>query len=127
MVKTIRTKKIAPYLYIAPFVIITLFIFGYSIPSVFLFSFQRIRGISGEFIGLANYKHVVTNIEFQAAVKNNIQLLIIVPILVFFALILAVLVFKGVRGWRVNRTAIFIPYILPITVVGITFGYIFTL
>ena len=127
MVKTIRTKKIAPYLYIAPFVIITLFIFGYSIPSVFLFSFQRIRGISGEFIGFANYKHVVTNIEFQAAVKNNIQLLIIVPILVFFALILAVLVFKGVRGWRVYRTAVFIPYILPITVVGITFGYIFTL
>jgi ABC-type sugar transport system permease subunit len=65
--------------------------------------------------------------EFQAAVKNNLQLLIIVPVLVFLAIILSVLVFEGVRGWRFYRTAIFIPYILPITVVGITFGYIFTL
>ncbi len=127
MIRTIRTTRIAPYLYIAPFVIITLFIFGYSIPSVFLYSFQRIRGISGEFIGLVNYKHVINNREFQAAVQNNMQLLIIVPVLVFIAIILSVLVFKGVRGWRVYRTAIFIPYILPITVVGITFGYIFTL
>jgi ABC-type sugar transport system permease subunit len=127
MIRTIRTNRVAPYLFIAPFVIITLFIFGYSIPSVFLYSFQRVRGISGEFIGLVNYKHVLNSMEFQAAVKNNIQLLIIVPILVFIALIISVLVFEGVRGWRAYRTALFIPYILPITVVGITFGYIFTL
>ncbi len=125
--KTIKTGKAAPYLYIAPFVIITLFIFGFSIPSIFIFSFQRIRGITGEFIGLGNYKHVIANMEFQAAVKNNLQLLIIVPVLVFLAIIMSVLVFEGVRGWKFYRTAIFIPYILPITVVGITFGYIFTL
>ncbi len=127
MMKTIKTGKAAPYLYIAPFVIITLFIFGFSIPSIFIFSFQRIRGITGEFIGLGNYKHVIANMEFQAAVKNNLQLLIIVPVLVFLAIIMSVLVFEGVRGWKFYRTAIFIPYILPITVVGITFGYIFTL
>jgi ABC-type sugar transport system permease subunit len=127
MLKTIKTNRIAPYLYIAPFVIITLFIFGFSIPSIFIFSFQRIRGISGEFIGLSNYKHVIANMEFQAAVKNNLQLLIIVPVLVFLAIILSVLVFESVRGWKFYRTAIFIPYILPITVVGITFGYIFNM
>ena len=125
--KTIKTGKVAPYLYIAPFIIITLFIFGFSIPSIFIFSFQRIRGITGEFIGLSNYKHVIANMEFQAAVKNNMQLLIIVPVLVFLAIIMSVLVFENVKGWKFYRTAIFIPYILPITVVGITFGYIFTL
>lgn len=127
MLKTIKTGKAAPYLYIAPFVIITLFIFGFSIPSIFIFSFQRIRGITGEFIGLGNYKHVIASMEFQAAVKNNLQLLIIVPVLVFLAIIMSVLVFENVKGWKFYRTAIFIPYILPITVVGITFGYIFTL
>jgi ABC-type sugar transport system permease subunit len=127
MVRALRTRKIAPYLYIAPFLIITLFIFGYSIPSVFFFSFQRIQGISGEFIGIANYKHVLNNIEFQAAVKNNLQLLVIVPVLVSLAIIMSVFVFEGVRGWKIYRTMLFVPYILPITVVGITFGYIFTL
>jgi ABC-type sugar transport system permease subunit len=127
MVRALRTSTIAPYLYIAPFLIITLFIFGYSIPAVFAFSFQRIQGISGEFIGFSNYNHVLHNSEFQAAVRNNLQLLIIVPVLVLLAIVMSVLVFQGVGGWRIYRTMLFIPYILPITVVGITFGYIFTL
>ncbi len=127
MIRSLHTRRITPYLYIAPFLIVTLFIFGYSIPSVFVFSFQRIQGISGEFIGLSNYNHVLRNIEFQAAVRNNAQLLIIVPVLVLLAIIMSVLVFQGVQGWRIYRTLLFVPYILPITVVGITFGYIFTL
>jgi len=127
MTRTIKTNKITPYFYIVPFILLTLFIYGYSIPSIFIFSFQRISGISGEFIGLSNYEYVLTSIDFISAVKSNLKLLIIVPILVFLALIIAVLLFEGIKGWRFYRTAIFIPYVLPITVVGITFGYIFTL
>jgi ABC-type sugar transport system permease subunit len=125
--QVIRTRKITPYLYLLPYILITIFVFGYSIPSIFVFSFQRVRGISGEFIGLTNYAYVFKDIEFQYAVKNNMQMLIIVPVIIFLALVIAVFIFEGVRGWKFYRTAIFIPYIIPITVAGITFGYIFTL
>ena len=125
--RAIKTAKFTPYLYILPYLLIILFIFGFSIPAVFVYSFQRVRGMSGEFIGLANYSHVLKDVEFQASMKNNLQMLILLPVIVFIALILAVFIFEGVRGWKVYRTIIFIPYILPITVVGITFGYIFTL
>jgi len=125
--RIIKTRKITPYLYLLPYALVTIFIYGYSIPSIFVFSFQRVRGITGEFIGFANYAYVFSDLEFQYAIKNNLQMLIIVPIIIFFALVIAVFIFEGVRGWKFYRTAIFIPYIVPITVAGITFGYIFTL
>ncbi|MHA2346916.1 MAG: carbohydrate ABC transporter permease [Candidatus Hodarchaeales archaeon] len=125
--RIIKTNKIAPYLYLLPYILVTIFIYGYSIPSIFIFSFQRVKGITGEFIGLDNYATVFSDMEFQYAIKNNLQMLIIVPVIIFIALVIAVFIFEGVRGWKFYRTAIFIPYIIPITVAGITFGYIFTL
>jgi ABC-type sugar transport system permease subunit len=125
--RIIKTNKITPYLYLLPYILVTIFIYGYSIPSIFIFSFQRVKGITGEFIGLDNYATVFSDMEFQYAIKNNLQMLIIVPVIIFIALVIAVFIFEGVRGWKFYRTAIFIPYIIPITVAGITFGYIFTL
>jgi ABC-type sugar transport system permease subunit len=125
--KVIKSNKITPYLYLLPYLLIIIFIFGFSIPSVIVFSFQRVRGITGEFIGLDNYKYVLQDLEFKMSVRNNLQMLILVPVIIFIALVIAVFIFEGVKGWQFYRTAIFIPYILPITVVGITFGYIFTL
>jgi ABC-type sugar transport system permease subunit len=64
---------------------------------------------------------------FLTAVKNNAMLLICVPIMVVIALILAVFLFERIRGWQFYRTTLFLPYLLPITVVGLVFSYIFQL
>ena len=125
--RVIKTSRITPYLYILPYFLITIFIYGYSLPSIFVFSFQRVKGITGEFIGFENYKTVFNDSEFIFSIRNNLQMLILVPIIIFFALMIAVFIYEGVRGWQFYRTSIFIPYILPITVAGLTFGYIFTL
>jgi len=125
--KFIKTNKFIPYLYLLPYFLITILIYFSAIPLIVIFSFQRVHGLRGEFVGFDNYVHVLNNIEFKSAVINNLQLLILVPVIIFISLIIAVLIFEGVRGWKFYRTAIFIPYILPITVVGIAFGYIFTL
>ncbi|MFC2145147.1 carbohydrate ABC transporter permease [Actinomycetota bacterium] len=125
--RIIKTGRVTPYIYLLPYLLFISFIYAFSIPYAFVFSFQRVRGITGEFIGLANYRSVFNDVEFIFAIKNNLQMLIIVPIIIFIALVLAVFIFEGVRGWKFYRTAIFIPYILPITVAGLTFGYIFTL
>jgi len=125
--RAIKTSKITPYLYILPYFLITIFIYGYSLPSIFVFSFQRVKGITGKFVGFENYTSVFNDAEFKFSVKNNLQMLILVPVIIFIAMVLAVFIYEGVKGWQFYRTAIFIPYILPITVAGIAFGYIFTL
>jgi hypothetical protein len=71
MVRALRTRKIAPYLAIA-LSYHPLFIFGYPYHRS-LFSFQRIQGISGGFIGIANYKHVLQH-RIQAAVETTCSL-----------------------------------------------------
>ena len=47
--------------------------------------------------------------------------------MVIAALFLAVLLFERIRGWQFYRTTLFLPYLLPITVVGLVFSYIFQL
>ena len=42
-------------------------------------------------------------------------------------LLLAVFLFERIRGWKFYRTTLFLPYLLPIAVVGLIFSYIFQL
>jgi ABC-type sugar transport system permease subunit len=47
--------------------------------------------------------------------------------MVVVALVLAIFLFERIRGWQLYRTTLFLPYLLPITVVGLIFSYIFQL
>jgi ABC-type sugar transport system permease subunit len=123
----LKTRKITPYIYMLPAVIILGFIYGYSLVRVFDFSTRRIRGITGAFIGLNNYKFILEDPSFRRAVLNNINLFVLIPVLVFLAIIFSYLLFEHLKGWKVYRGSLFMPYILPIPVVGIIFGYMFTL
>ena len=123
----LKTKKIVPWLYIGPAILVIVFIYGFAIVKVFDFSFRRIRGISGIFIGFDNYKFLFKDIHYQKAVLNNATLLLLIPLLIFISLIFAVLLFEKIKGWKTYRVVLFIPYMLPIPVIGIVFGYMFTL
>jgi ABC-type sugar transport system permease subunit len=79
------------------------------------------------FVGLANYRSILKDDVFLQAARNNLALLICVPIMVVIALLLAIFLFERIRGWQFYRTTLFLPYLLPITVVGLIFSYIFQL
>lgn len=120
-------RKLEPYLFISPALIVFALIFGYPIYRLTVMSFQRpVKGVA-TFVGFANYASVFKDDVFIKAVKNNALLLITVPIMVFVALALAVFLFERIRGWQFYRTTLFLPYLLPITVVGLVFSYIFQL
>jgi ABC-type sugar transport system permease subunit len=106
---------------------IVLVIFGYPIFRLVVMSFQRRQKGMDIFVGFSNYQALFKDDVFLEAVKNNLTLLICVPIMVVIALILAVFLFERVRGWQIYRSTLFLPYLLPITVVGLIFSYIFQL
>ena len=116
-----------PYLFLAPALAALLLVFAYPIVRLIVLSFQR--PTSGEmlFVGLTNYRSILKDDVFLMAVKNNLTLLICVPIMVVVALLLAIFLFERVRGWRFYRTTLFLPYLLPIAVIGLVFSYIFQL
>jgi len=79
------------------------------------------------FVGLTNYRSILNDDVFLTAVKNNLTLLLCVPVMVVIALLLAIFLFERVRGWTFYRTTLFLPYLLPIAVIGLVFSYIFQL
>lgn len=54
--KFLYSQKVAPYVFIAPFIITFLLFFAYSIVSMVIMSFQRVAGPNTTFNGLENYK-----------------------------------------------------------------------
>ena len=66
------SQKVAPYVFIAPFVITFLVFFAYSIVSMVMMSFQKVAGPNTAFIGLDNYK-VLTNSIFLKSLRKDIE------------------------------------------------------
>ena len=120
-------RKIEPYLFLAPALIVLLVVFAYPVVRLAILSFQRPSAGKMLFVGTANYRAILTDSVFLQAAKNNVALLICVPIMVVIALLLAIFLFERIRGWQFYRTTLFLPYLLPIAVVGLIFSYIFQL
>jgi ABC-type sugar transport system permease subunit len=103
------------------------FVFAYPVVQVVNFSFRLIRGNSGPFVGLDNYELIFDDPTFIAAVKHSAILLVAVPILLAISILVSVLLYERVRGWRIYRSVLFFPYILAVPIVGIVASYMFQL
>jgi ABC-type sugar transport system permease subunit len=120
-------RRIEPFLYLAPALASLAFVFGYPLVRLIIMSLQRPMQGKTTWVGLQNYRAIFRDDVFLQAAKNNLVLLICVPIMVAIALLLAIFLFERIRGWQVYQTTLFLPYLLPITVVGLIFSYIFQL
>jgi ABC-type sugar transport system permease subunit len=102
-------------------------VFGYPLVRIFDFSTRLIRGASGPFVGLDNYRLVFDDPTFRQALKHSAILLLAVPIMLGISILVAVVLFERVRGWRAYRSILFLPYILAVPIVGIVASYFFQL
>ena len=122
------SPKVAPYVFILPFVISFLLFFLYPLISTVEMSLQNIYGFNDvTYIGLQNFKNLL-NDRFFAAVRVTITytfwtIFILVPV----PLVLAVLLNSKKRiGAGFFKSAYFIPQLTSIIVAGIFFRYAFS-
>jgi raffinose/stachyose/melibiose transport system permease protein len=120
-----QVSRLKPYLYVAPLVALLLFVFGYPLVRIFEFSFKMVRGIDGPWIGLRNYELVLNQPLFWESVRHNLMLLIAVPFMVGWSLLIAVLLYERVKGWKLYRVILFMPYILAIPIIAVIMKKIF--
>lgn len=120
------SQKVAPYVFIAPFVIIFLIFFLYPIISTVIMSFQSVVPGKTRFIGLTNYKKM-WNATFITALKNSaIYTLCTCAILIPVPMLLAVLLnSKKMVAKGFFRSSLFLPALVCVVVAGITFRLIF--
>jgi putative chitobiose transport system permease protein len=125
-----RVKRInwTPYLFLAP----ALFILGLTVflPALqaFYLSFTEYEPISGEatWEGLANFERLLKDEVFWLTIRNTVIYLVgVVPILVFFPLLLAILVNQKLKGISFFRAAYYVPVIISMVVAGIAWKFIY--
>jgi len=94
---------------------------------LFVLSQRRVVNISNmPYVGLENFRRLFVNDIFPTAITNNLKLLPAVAILLALGSFLAALLNEQMRGWTFYRAIIFLPYILPVPVVGIAFSQMLT-
>lgn len=94
---------------------------AYPILFALFISFTRTNGIRFEWRGLDNYIQLLNDPIVALVFVNNLKFLISVPLVIFFALLVSVLLFERVRGWRFFRVIFFLPNVLSVAVIGIMF------
>jgi ABC-type sugar transport system permease subunit len=119
-----RRRNLWPYGFIAPAVLLIGLVFLYPIVQVIRYSFYAGSTSDLTYVGTANYRNVVHDPVFVHSVLNNLKLLLTVPVMTGLALLIALMLNAGVRGWRQYRAIVFLPYILPATAIGLTFSYL---
>jgi ABC-type sugar transport system permease subunit len=120
-----RQSRLAPYLYVLPLVALLLFVFGYPLVCIFEFSFKMVRGINGPWIGFRNYELILSQPVFWESVRHNLQLLLGIPAMVVVSLLVSVLLYERVAGWRLYRIIVFVPYVLAIPIIAVVMKRMF--
>lgn len=128
--RNIFSVKTIPYWFIAPFIIIYLVFQLAPVVYTFVISLYDWNGFdSGNkvFIGLQNYAALFKDVRFWSALKNTVQLmLMIIPIQLVLGLLLAVLLHeKRVKGTGLFRLLCFLPYITAPVAIGVIFSILF--
>ncbi len=90
--------------------------------SLFLVT-QKWRGMSREFVGLGNFVRMAQDQIFWKALSHNfIFMLIQIPLMVFLAMILAVILNQGIRRFRgLFRTVYFLPCVTSLVAYSVLF------
>jgi len=105
---------------------ISVFVF-YPMVQAFIISLMSGAGNNLKFVGFNNYKRLLIDASFKAAVSNTLIYLIVqVPIMILSALIISVILNdKNLKGKAFFRTAIFLPCVTSLVAYSIVFKSLF--
>lgn len=124
--KWIYNQRLAPYVFVLPFVLSLAVFFVYPVLSTFIMSFQEVLPGQTHFIGLTNYKNLWDE-SFYTALWNSSKytfwtILVLIPL----PLVLAVFLNSKRMKWSgFFRSALFVPALTSVVVAGIVFRLVF--
>lgn len=122
-------KKIAPYLYVMPVLILLLIMYGYPLIKSIIMSLQDYKltsSGSAPFNDFANFKKMFSDTDFLLLLKNSLIYVIISVVAQFvFGLILALCLKTKFRGRGIYQSIVFLPWAFSSFVVGLMFRWSF--
>lgn len=122
------SKKIAPYVFVVPFVLTFLIFFIYPIISTVRMSFQDILPGQVEWVGWANYERIFKDKIFGTAVVGSVRYMIITcALLIPFPMLFAYMISsRSMKFSNVFKSIYFMPVLSSVVVAGIIFRMMFS-
>lgn len=124
--KFLYNQKVAPYVFVAPFVVTFLLFFLYPVISSVIMTFQNILPGNVTFVGLDNYSRLNDPVFFKALGLNVRYTLWTLAILIPVPMMLAIFLnSKHMRARNFYRSTLFIPALTSVVVAGTIFRLVF--
>ncbi|MDY2627240.1 MAG: sugar ABC transporter permease [Lachnospiraceae bacterium] len=122
------SQKVAPYVFVVPFILSFIFFWIYPLFSAVSMSFFDIGAISKEFVGLANYTKLLKDKVFLIAIKNSATymlgtLVLLIPFPMIFAVLLDSNLVKAKGVWK---AILYMPALTSVVISGTLFRLMFT-
>lgn len=123
-------RKLVPYLYLAPCIVMMGLFVYYPIVENFRFSFYDFSAFSPDkaFVGFTNFINLFHDPVFYTALKNNVWYAVISIICqVFGGLILAAILEDPITRFTSSffRTVFFLPVVISVTVIALLFTFVY--
>jgi raffinose/stachyose/melibiose transport system permease protein len=116
-----RRASITAVLFMLPALILMAVFLVYPVVQNFRYSLTDWNGITSPvFVGLNNYRELVSDALFQSVVKHTLELAIFgTAASVCLGVLWAYGIDRRLPGWRTYRFLLFVPVVMPITVSGL--------
>ncbi|MCR5160223.1 MAG: sugar ABC transporter permease [Lachnospiraceae bacterium] len=126
--KIFYSQKVAPYVFVLPFVLSLLIFWAYPLVSGIVMSFQKINFGNRTFVGLQNYQKLVQDKFFGVAVMNSVEymlltLLLLIPIPLLLAVLMESRITKAKGVWKV---IMYVPALTSVVISGMLFRMMFS-
>ncbi|WP_240675219.1 carbohydrate ABC transporter permease [Cellulomonas endophytica] len=123
------SQKLAPYFFIAPFVITLLAFWAVPLVRTFVMSTQEVLFGESAFVGTDNYERLWRDRIFWQALFNSARYMVLTLVLLIpIPLVLAVLLNSKIGSARVKavfKASLFVPALTSVVVAGIIFRLMF--
>lgn len=126
--KSINNRSMYGYLFVVPFFITFIFLGLYPVLFTFSLSIQKWDGLAKEsYVGLANFKRLITDKVFYLSIWNTLRIWIIsyIPQLLTALLLAAVFTLNHIKAMKTFRAIYYLPNLVTAASVGLLFNLIF--
>jgi multiple sugar transport system permease protein len=113
-----RRDALIAYASLIPAFLLVAAIIWYPVSRTVYQSFTEWNGATSTWIGWENYARIFANGELWLLLRNNLIFVLAVPGILLLSLVVTMLLYEEVRGWRFFRSVFYLPTILSAAVVG---------
>ena len=118
--------KFAPVYFLAPALILfSIFVIFPIFQSIWI-SFHKWDGFGPmAWVGLKNYKTLLSDLRFYTSLKNNVLWLALMMLAPVIGLTIALFLNQQIRGMRILKSLFFFPFVINLVVIGFVFSWFY--